>query len=114
MSKTILLTGVTGYLGSHLAKVLLANGYDIVALKRTTSSLRRIESLLPDIALYDLEGLDLAIPFEAHGKIDAVIHTATCYGRNGELVSEIIESNIMFPVRLLETAAFFDTPVFIN
>ncbi len=34
MKKRILLTGATGFLGSHLAKALLADGDEVVALKR--------------------------------------------------------------------------------
>lgn len=41
----ILLTGVTGFIGSHLAEALLNAGYEIVALHRGSSDLRRLESV---------------------------------------------------------------------
>ncbi|MDD5059028.1 MAG: NAD(P)-dependent oxidoreductase [Sideroxydans sp.] len=114
MSKRILLTGATGYLGSHLAIALLDAGHTVVALKRQTSSLRRLAPILPRITLLDVEGLDLRALFKDLGKIDAVIHTATCYGRNGESASQIADANLNFPLKLLDAAVATDVPLFLN
>ena len=114
MKKTILLTGATGYLGSYLANALVAQGYNLIILKRKNSSLLRISSIVPMVTLYNIENLDYTIPFTAHGKIDAVIHTATCYGRHGEMPSEVFESNIAFPLRLMDAATATGVNIFIN
>lgn len=114
MSKRILLTGATGYLGSQLAKALLDANHSVVALKRKTSSLRRLESILPKITLLDVDEPDMRALFSEHGKIDAVVHTATCYGRNGESDSQMVESNLNFPLRLLDAAAEAKVPAFLN
>lgn len=114
MSKKILLTGVTGFLGSRLAKNLLSNGYDVIALKRKTSSLSRIESALPQIHLYDAEELDFAKLFRSHPEISTIIHAATCYGRNNETVSQITGANTLFPLRLLEAAISAGVGTLIN
>lgn len=110
----ILLTGATGFLGSHLARAFLAEGHDVVALKRQTSKLHRLEGTKEHLHFYDLEDLDLAKPFEEHAPIQAVVHTATCYGRTGQSVSEVFATNTAFPLLLLETAAFFKTDTFFN
>lgn len=110
----ILLTGATGYLGSHLAKAFVADGHRVVALKRKTSSLRRLTGLQDKLCFYDIDTLDLARPFKEQGVIDAVVHTATCYGRAGEKVSEVFEANTLFPLRLLEAANYFNTATFFN
>lgn len=110
----ILLTGVTGYLGSHLAETLLASGYEVVALKRTSSSLRRIAHLLPKLAWHDLDAVEMNALFTQHGKFDAVIHTATCYGRNSESASQIAEANLAFPLKLLDAAAASGVDIFVN
>lgn len=110
----ILLSGVTGYLGSHLAEALLANGCEVVALKRQSSSLWRIEHLLPKLALHDVEEVQMSALFTQHGNIDAVIHTATCYGRNGESASQIAEANLAFPLKLLDAAVASGVGLFMN
>lgn len=112
--KRILLTGVTGFLGSHLAKALLAAGHEVVALKRKSSSLHRVESVISGIDFYDIEGLDFDQLFRDCGKIDTIIHTATCYGRNNESVSEIFSANTEFPLRLLDAGSRAGVGVFLN
>ena len=114
MKKKILLTGATGYLGSYLAKALVAQGHKLIILKRKNSSLLRISSIIPMITFYNIENLDYSIPFTAHGKIYAVIHTATCYGRHGEMPSEVFEANTGFPLRLMDSAKAAGVGIFIN
>jgi len=114
MKKRILLTGVTGFLGSHLAKELLAAGYEVVALKRKSSSLCRVESIASDIVFFDVENLDFDDLFRNCGNIDTIIHTATCYGRNNESVSEIFAANTEFPLRLLDAGNRAGVEVFLN
>ncbi len=114
MKTRILLTGVTGFLGSHLAKALLLEGYGVVALKRQSSSLRRIEHIVSEIELFDIEGVDFDNFFRDCGKIDTIIHTATCYGRNGESVSEVFTANTEFPLRLLDAGSRAGVKMFLN
>jgi len=115
----LLLTGATGFLGSHLARTLLEAGYDLVLLKRSFSDTRRIADLLSNCNVYDVGRTPLEKVFR-DGKIDIIIHTATCYGRKGQSLSEIVDSNVVFPLRLLETATgagvqiFFNTDTFFN
>lgn len=112
--KRILLTGVTGFLGSHLAKALLAGGYEVVALKRQSSSLHRVESIISDVDFFDIEGLDFDQLFRNCGKVNTIIHTATCYGRNSESVSEIFSANTEFPLRLLDAGNRAGVEMFLN
>jgi len=114
MNMRILLTGSTGYLGSHLADKLLAQGHSIVALKRKTSSLQRLKSILPKITLIEVEELDFNDAFKDYGKIDVVIHTAACYGRSGESISQIVEANLNFPLKLMDAAMAAGVQLFIN
>jgi CDP-paratose synthetase len=108
MMQTLLITGATGYLSSHLVRSLVDAGHRVAILKRANSSLRRLEFYVPRLAMFNVEdGLDL--PFKSLGHVDTVIHAATCYGRAGEKASEVFEANTAFPLRLLETVTFFNT-----
>ena len=110
----ILLTGITGYLGSNLAADLITKGHELIGLKRRTSSLNRIERILPDLKLHNLEDVDLAVMFTKYGKVDVVIHTSTSFGRNDEGISDVMNVNMLFPLQLLDLAASSSVSTFIN
>ncbi len=110
---TILLTGATGFLGSHLLNRLLKLNYNVIILKRSTSNTWRIDSLLPRIRSYDIDKIEIEKPF-IDQRIDVVIHTATNYGRKNSKVSDVVYTNLFFSVKLLETATLFNTDIFLN
>lgn len=57
--KKVLITGITGFVGSHLADYLLSNtNYNIFGLKRVNSRLRNIEHILEKITLIDGDLID--------------------------------------------------------
>lgn len=110
----ILLTGGTGFLGSHLTSFLLGCGHEIIVLKRSTSNISRISSIIKRITTYDIDIVDLETPFRENREIDAIIHTATSYGRDDSNIDNIIKSNIVFPARLLELGCIYRIPFFFN
>uniref|UniRef100_A0A831UBH9 SDR family epimerase/dehydratase n=1 Tax=Geobacter metallireducens TaxID=28232 RepID=A0A831UBH9_GEOME len=110
----VLITGATGFLGSHIVRTLLVQGSEVSILKRRESSLARIGDLLPKVDSYDIEETRLEDIFSHGTKYDAIVHAATCYGRNGESVTEIVKSNVGFPVRLLEAAISGGVGSFLN
>ena len=105
MSKqiTVLLTGATGFLGSHLLEALIAKGHKVVILKRSTSNTWRIRHLMEHVTSYDSDKQPLALVFDQQ-QIDVVIRLSTLYRKfdNGQGVSEMISANVSFPVELLE------------
>lgn len=111
--KTVLLTGATGFLGSHLLKVLIKNRFKPIILKRSFSDTWRIKDLLGNLVFYDIDKSDLNEIFR-NNKIDIVIHTATLYGRKKERISDIADTNLMLPLRLLELSIEFGGMAFIN
>ncbi len=113
MTKTILLTGATGFLGSHLLEALIKDGYKVVILKRSFSNTWRIDQFMDKVKSYNIDLIPFEKAFEEQ-KIDVVIHTATNYGRNNENVSKIVDVNLMFSLKLLETATYFNTNTVIN
>ena len=83
MKKTILLTGATGYIGSHTWCVLLAAGYHVVALDNLSNSvievvarIARITETQPRLIEGDVRDAALLETLFSQQKIDAVIHFA--------------------------------------
>jgi len=110
----ILLTGVTGYLGSNLASFLISNGHSVTGLKRASSSLNRVEKILPNLSLYNIDESDLSSFFREQEKFDVLIHTATSYGREDHSVIDLINSNLVIPLNLLDVALDNGVKCFIN
>jgi CDP-paratose synthetase len=114
MSKsTILLTGATGFLGSHLLSALLNKGYEVVILKRSTSDEYRIQYLIDKVTFYDLDIQPLELAFKEK-KIDVVVHTAGRYGRDSCGIVKMLESNVIFGARLLDACQKYNTNIFVN
>jgi len=113
--KNVLLTGATGFVGSHLLSSLIKNGYLVIAYLRPASNDFKIGHLknnyssfvTPDNSQQQIETL-----FEKY-QIEAVVHTATEYGREKSL-SAVIETNVLFPLRLLEVGIKNGLKLFIN
>jgi CDP-paratose synthetase len=109
----ILLTGATGFLGSHLAKHFIARGHEVVALRRPASSMDRVVALGNAISWHLIEDLWLS-PGKIVAGVDAVVHTAASYGRSNESVAEVLNTNLAFPLRLLDVASASGIKAFIN
>lgn len=112
-NKNILITGANGFLGSHLLSSFLQEGYNVVVLKRSTSDLWRINHLCNQIKLHDIDIIAPETIF-AENNIDIVVHTATSYGRSNETTEEIVQTNLIFGLSLLETAIKNNVKCFVN
>jgi len=110
---TVLLSGSTGFLGSYLLKRLISEGFEVIALKRTTSDLYRIKQYMKKAIFYDVDTKSIEEIFQSH-TIDIVLNTATDYGRTNKKISEILETNVMFSIRLLENAVKYKARTFVN
>jgi len=110
----IILTGATGFLGSHLARALVKSGYRVTAAVRGASDFSRIEDLSLEVKLFDLDDEGVEGLFKGSQHPDAVLHSATRYGRTDETRDEIEDSNFRFPVELARAAARHGVQCFIN
>ena len=111
--KTILISGATGFLGSNLLKRLVDQNYKVVILKRSFSNTERIDNYLKKIKSYDIDKVMLDKCF-LENNIDAFIHCATDYGRKKIDPMQIIDSNLIFPLKLMEIAINNNCEIFIN
>jgi len=92
--KKILLSGGTGFLGSHVSRRLVNEGHDVTILKRTFSSLNRINDLVDKLRLVNTEDF-------TGGEYDLFINAASNYGRTGESEEEMLRANTEFPLEIL-------------
>lgn len=116
MIKKILLTGATGFTGSHLLAGLLESGYEVVVLKRSTSDTWRIDEYLDKVKIYDIDVQPLELTFEEND-FDCVMHLATHYVKfheNIEDVDKIMDFNITTSTKILELAVENKVPYFLN
>lgn len=57
-NKKVLITGIAGFVGSHLAELLLSKGYEVYGLTRPRSKLDHIEGIINKLHLEDADLLD--------------------------------------------------------
>ena len=95
-------TGATGFLGGHVARVLADNGADMRLLVRSSSNPRNIEGLRADRALGDLR--DPASLEKAMAGCDVVFHVAADYRLWVRDPNEMYRSNVEGTRAILEAA----------
>ncbi|MFN4294661.1 MAG: NAD-dependent epimerase/dehydratase family protein [Thermoflexales bacterium] len=111
---TIVISGASGFLGSHLTRRFAREGHRVIALVRARSSLRRLRDVLDLIHTAPADGDGLGSVLRAHAPVAAVIHTATHYGRAGSSWVELVETNMCWSMRLAEAAVEAQAGCFLN
>jgi UDP-glucose 4-epimerase len=120
MKKKILVTGGTGYIGSHTTVELIEQGFEVIIIDNLYNSkadvidrihkITGLKPLLEVLDLCDLEKLDKFI--QNHRDIAAVIHFAA-YKAVGESVRKPLDyyrNNLLSLVNLLEVMKRYDIP----
>jgi nucleoside-diphosphate-sugar epimerase len=74
--KTILLTGISGFLGSHIAEELIKQGFSVVGLKRSSSNLWRCNSFYDQIKWINCNNLSDVESEIIKCKPEILIHAA--------------------------------------
>jgi dihydroflavonol-4-reductase len=95
-------TGATGFLGSHVARVLAEQGADLRLFVRSTSNLKNLEGLKAETATGDLR--DSASVEKAMSGCDTVFHVAADYRLWVRDPNEMYRSNVEGTRGLLEAA----------
>jgi len=95
-------TGATGFLGSHVARVLAEQGADLRLLVRPTSNLKNLEGLTAETAIGDLR--DPASLEKAMSGCEVVFHVAADYRLWVRDPNEMYRSNVEGTRAIIEAA----------
>jgi nucleoside-diphosphate-sugar epimerase len=114
LPKRVILTGVTGFIGNHLARTLIRNGIQVFAIVRTGSDIKRI----PDGSIvYEHDGSTSSlITIVSDIKPDIVIHLASCFiaRHTPDNIDNLVDSNLKFGLQLLEAMSYVGCHNLIN
>jgi dihydroflavonol-4-reductase len=99
---TTLVTGATGFLGSHVARQLVSAGHSVRVLVRSNSNQQALDGLVADRAVGDLQ--DMSSLDQAMKGVRRVFHVAADYRLWTKDPREIYETNVEGTRRLLEVA----------
>jgi UDP-glucose 4-epimerase len=122
MSKTILVTGASGFIGSHTCVELLQSGFDVVALDNLCNSSRKALERVQQITgrafpFHEADIRDRAALDAILGKhrIDAVIHFAglKAVGESVEKPLDYFENNVAGSVTLLQALKAANVKTFV-
>lgn len=110
LPRRALVTGATGYLGFHLVRRLVHDGWRVHALVRRTSKTDELERLGEVVHVHRVDGLQLAatqlMDIVAESAPDVLFHVAAIASTAHQhmVVAPMIEANITFPTLLVDTA----------
>jgi nucleoside-diphosphate-sugar epimerase len=103
-SSKILVTGATGFIGTHLVGSLLESGHNVAILKRSESGLKGLEPVHEKIHIFISDTYkDICLGIKEFAP-DAVVHLAALYLNQHKLehIVDLINSNIVFGTHVLE------------
>ncbi|MCK4661954.1 MAG: UDP-glucose 4-epimerase GalE [Bacteroidales bacterium] len=112
MKKKILITGGTGYIGSHTAVELIKDGFEVIIVDNLSNSnldvlngIEEITGMRPVFEKFDLcDKKNTSLFFEKHNNIDAIVHFAA-FKAVGESVSNPLKyyhNNLVSLMNILE------------
>ena len=107
MKKRMLLTGITGFIGRHLARRMMEAGWAVAAIVRPSSDLMALPLALREgVDFHVYEGGTLT-DIVSEAKPTVVCHLASLYlaKHESEDIPALVASNILFGTELLEAMA---------
>lgn len=109
----LLISGTTGFIGTHLRKRLLDDGHSLTVILATGSAPLSDTSITSYV--YDGD-IDHLVVFTESGHFDGVIHLASLFlaQHKTQDIKGLIDSNLLFATSLLEASAKAKIPWFIN
>lgn len=105
MANSCIITGATGYIGSHLLKYLLKKGWDVHIIADSRFGYDNISDVISKIDVFEYDGLVQSLcDYFQNTQADVVFHLAAAVITNyrPEQVPVLIQSNIQFGTEILE------------
>jgi nucleoside-diphosphate-sugar epimerase len=115
--KNVIVTGATGFVGSHLSKKLVELGYNVHIISRPSSSYENLESVKNKINVFEYnQNITELINFFKEVKADVVFHLASLFisEHKSDEIDGLINSNIKFGTHILEAMSKSDAYRLIN
>ena len=102
----VLLSGAAGFIGSHMADRLIAEGFDVVGLDNFKTGHRRNVAHLANEPRFSLEQCDVTLALPNLGKFDSVLHFASLASPKDYLANpiETLDTGSLATRNLLEAA----------
>jgi UDP-glucose 4-epimerase len=101
----VLITGITGFLGSNIAKNLIDNDIQVIGLKRESSDIWRCQEFKEKIIWIDIDNQGLFKDQLSKHTFDTVIHGAWLGVESDDRNNwELQSKNILFLIHLLDVA----------
>lgn len=116
-ARVALVTGATGFVGGHLVRNLLADGWAAHAVVRPSSSTTALSRVLGSGNVHVHDGSTVAIiDILRSVQPDVVFHLASVFvaDHDADDVGPLVQSNILFGVQLLEAMAVAGVSTVIN
>ncbi len=105
LKRIALITGATGFVGSHLTLRLVEDGWDVHVIVRPGSDLSQIKRILNHITVHEHDGSsDNMLSIMQAASLDIVFHLASLVLSNHQPkdIGPLIASNILFGTQLVE------------
>lgn len=103
--KIALVTGATGFVGSHLVRRLIKDLWNVHIIIRPQSNLKLIQDVLNKLTIYTFDGTtDCMFKITATSKPNIVFHLASLFivEHQPKDLESLIRSNILFGIQLVE------------
>lgn len=113
----VVVTGATGFVGSHLAHHLVDNGWDVHIIVRQHSSLEPLKEILDSITVHRHDGsTGKMLSIFRIVKPVMVFHLASLFlaEHKSEDIVPLIESNILFGTQLVEAMRQYNVNWLVN
>lgn len=112
-----IVTGATGYIGSHVVRHLISKGWNVAIIARPDSSYNLLNDIKTKITVFEYDGeIESLKDFIVGREADVIMHLAAAVVNAPSLsqISTIIDANICFGTEILEAMRYSKTKLFIS